>query len=91
MAFYSMPRAGHHYRNGAGGRVTRLVFEKVAQNVVQPFLSILIHDHGKSSPKIYATFVIYQNCPQYLNNHPMCENLPTLVALARGRGWGKFN
>jgi hypothetical protein len=50
-----------------GSRVTRWVCKKIAQNVAQPiFLSKRIHNlyRGKSSPRNYATFVVFKKLPK---------------------------
>jgi hypothetical protein len=51
----------------AAGRVSRWVSDKIAQNVAQPvFSSRLLHSlhRGKSSPKMWATSVIFKKSDQ---------------------------
>jgi hypothetical protein len=65
-------------------RVTRSVFEKVDQNIVQPFFcqNELHSRETKSITKICATSVISQKLPKPKpNNLPIGENSPNLVTL----------
>jgi hypothetical protein len=63
-------------------RVTRWVSEKLAQNTVQPIFCQthkLTFSVEKSSPKIWALSVFFNNAP--VNYHPIGENSPNLVTL----------
>jgi hypothetical protein len=64
-------------------RVTRWVWEKIAQNVAQAIIcqNKYLHNSAveKSGPKIWATSVI-KKIPK-VNNHPIGENSPNLFTL----------
>jgi hypothetical protein len=63
--------------------VTRWVCEKIAQKVAQNKFcqsQHIIYNFGKSSTKIWTTFVIFEKLSK-VNNRPLGENSPNLVTL----------
>jgi hypothetical protein len=56
--------------------------KNIAQKVAQCIFAKLMHNlyHGKSSPKMWVTSVIFKKLPK-VNNYPLGENSPNLVTL----------
>jgi hypothetical protein len=79
--FFKVDRCVPMYRSG---RPDEFVKELPYTYVAQLTSSKLIHNFNpwKSSPKIYATSVIFKKLPIW-NNHPTGANSPNLVALVQ--------
>jgi hypothetical protein len=88
LCMYNFPASLNRWadaRSCLRTRVTRCIWERIAQNVAQAFLGQnenITHTAEISSPILWAISVICTKLPKE-NSHPRSENSPNLVTLLR--------